>query len=93
MIVDISIDQGGCVETIQPTNYDAPTFIKHDVVHMGVTNLPGAVPKTASQALSGSVLHYAEDLAHGKLDANPALSKGVNVRNGQIVHPALKSLV
>lgn len=89
LIVDISIDQGGCVETIRPTNYDAPVYVDEGVLHMGVTNMPGAVPRTASQALSGAVLPYALLLARGELDRNAALSKGINVRGGKLVHPAL----
>ena len=89
LIVDISVDQGGCVETIRPTNYDDPVYLEEGVLHMGVTNMPGAVPRTASQALSGAVLPYALCLAAGKWDSNAALASGVNVRNGKLIHPAL----
>ena len=89
LIVDISIDQGGCVETMKPTNYDAPVYEEEGVLHMGVTNMPGAVPRTASQALSGAVLPYALQLAAGELDQRKALGMGVNVRAGKLVHPAL----
>ena len=63
VIVDVSIDQGGCVETSRPTTWADPTYVLHDVVHFGVTNMPGAVPRTSSQALSTSVLPYALRLA------------------------------
>lgn len=89
LIVDISIDQGGCVETIRPTDYENPVYEEEGVLHMGVTNMPGAVPRTASQALSGAILPYALDLADGLLDQRDALKAGVNVRDGQLVHPAL----
>jgi len=89
VIVDISIDQGGCVETMRPTDYVNPVFEVHGVLHMGVTNLPGAVPKTASEALSGALLPYVKLLADGRLNHSPALSSGVNVRAGKLVHPAL----
>ncbi|NOY67225.1 MAG: alanine dehydrogenase, partial [Gammaproteobacteria bacterium] len=63
VIIDISVDQGGCVETIHPTSYDDPTYIVDGVMHFGVTNMPGAVPRTASQALSASLLPFALKLA------------------------------
>lgn len=89
LIVDISIDQGGCVETMKPTSYDDPVFEAEGVLHMGVTNMPGAVPRTACQALSGAILPYALQLAAGELDQSRALGAGVNVRAGKLVHPAL----
>lgn len=89
VIVDISIDQGGCVETMRPTNYVNPVYEEENVLHMGVTNMPGAVPHTASQALSGAVLPYALQLANGQLDYHEGLKKGINVRQGQLIHPAL----
>ena len=89
LIVDISIDQGGCVETMRPTNYEDPVFEAHGVLHMGVTNMPGAVPRTASQALSGAVLPYALVLAGGGLAGHGGLRAGINVQDGKLVHPAL----
>ena len=89
VIVDISIDQGGCVETMCPTNYVNPVFEVYGILHMGVTNLPGAVPRTASQALSGALLPYVKLLADAMLNDSPALSSGINVRGGKLVHPAL----
>jgi alanine dehydrogenase len=89
VIIDISVDQGGCIETTRPTTYDAPTYVEHGVIHFGVTNMPGAVPRTASQALSTSLLPYVLRLAaQGGLD-DPALAAGINVRGGKIVHPAV----
>ncbi len=93
VIVDISVDQGGCIETTQPTTYANPTFEWEGVLHFGVTNMPGAVPKTASQALSAALVDYVGQLAEPGWERRPGLQKGVNVRQGKIVHPGLlKSL-
>ncbi|TCK18293.1 L-alanine dehydrogenase [Thiogranum longum] len=90
-IVDISVDQGGCIETTRPTDYTNPTYRVDDVVHLAVTNLPGAVPRTASQALSAALSPFLLPLANGALDENGALRRGINVRDGEICHPALLS--
>lgn len=87
VIIDIAIDQGGCIETMRPTDYDNPTYEKHKVIHMGVTNLPGAVPRTATQALSQAILPYAIKLASRKTSSS--LYSGINVQSGKILHPAL----
>ncbi len=89
VIIDISIDQGGCIETIRPTTYANPTYDWEGIVHFGVTNMPGAVPKTASQALSASLLPYVLALAEPDWEQNPALRAGVNVRAGKVIHPGL----
>lgn len=91
VIVDISVDQGGCIETTRPTSYAEPTYLVDEVVHFGVTNMPGAVPRSASQALSAALLPYILRLASPEWRADEALMKGVNVEAGDIVHPALKS--
>lgn len=93
VIIDISVDQGGCIETTRPTSYEEPTFVWEDVVHFGVTNMPGAVPRSASQALSASLIPYVQSLAGGDWQKNPALQAGVNVREGRIMHPALLKIV
>jgi alanine dehydrogenase len=90
VIIDISIDQGGCVETIRPTTWEAPTFVVDDIVHFGVTNMPGAVPRSASQALSAALLPWLQILARDDWERNPGLSRGVNVAAGEVVHPALR---
>lgn len=90
-IADISIDQGGCIETIRATDYRNPVYVEEGVMHMGVTNMPGAVPRTASQALSGAILPYVHKLASGQWQQVPSLQQGVNVAGGRIVHPALLS--
>ena len=90
VIVDIAIDQGGCVETIHPTSYAEPTYQCHDVIHFGVTNMPGAVPRTASQALSIAIQPYVEKLANGECETDSELRLAINVKDGEIVLPALK---
>ena len=92
VIVDISIDQGGCIETIKPTSYAEPTYVLHDVVHFGVTNIPGAVPRTASQSLSHAILPYVQQLTSPDWLQNKQLHTGINVQNGKIVHPALQNI-
>lgn len=89
VVVDISVDQGGCIETTRPTTYDDPTYVMHDVIHFTVTNMPGAVPRTASQALSAAIAPYAERLADGQWRDHAGLVKGINVEAGKVVHPAL----
>ncbi|MCU7937787.1 MAG: alanine dehydrogenase [gamma proteobacterium symbiont of Bathyaustriella thionipta] len=90
VIIDISVDQGGCIETTRPTNFDSPTFEKHGVTHFGVTNMPGSVPATASQALSASLIPFLSDLANSPDKLTSALQSGVNIDAGEIIHPALK---
>lgn len=90
VIVDISVDQGGCIETTRPTDYDNPTYVVDGVIHFAVTNMPGAVPRTASQALSAALLPYVLRLAAPDGLADPVLASGINVRAGQLVHPALR---
>ncbi|HLD13580.1 MAG TPA: alanine dehydrogenase [Burkholderiales bacterium] len=92
VIVDISVDQGGCIETTRPTDYDNPTYMVDGVVHFAVTNMPGAVPRTASQALSTALLPYVLKLAARDGLHDPAIAAGINVRDGRVVHPALRRL-
>src|SRR5690606_9579929 len=66
VIVDVAIDQGGCVETARPTTHDNPTYVVHDVIHYGVANMPGAVPRTSTYALTNATIKYVTKLAdHG----------------------------
>ncbi|MBL1259599.1 MAG: alanine dehydrogenase [Thiotrichaceae bacterium] len=90
VVIDIAVDQGGCIETTRATNYQAPTFVWEGVVHFGVTNMPGAVPRSASQALSAALTPYVMKLANGELDQHVSLQAGINVRGGELIHPALK---
>jgi alanine dehydrogenase len=92
VIIDISVDQGGCIETTHPTDYNQPTFIWEGVVHFGVTNMPGAVPRSASQALSAALVPYILRLTQAAWDSEPALATGINVQAGKIVHPALQNV-
>ena len=90
VIVDVSVDQGGCIETTKPTTYADPTYSKHGVTHFAVTNMPGGVPRSASQALSASILPFALQLASGNWRDDPRLLAGINVETGELIHPALK---
>ena len=93
VIVDISIDQGGCIETSEPTTHDDPVFIKKGVVHYCVTNMPGAVPLTATLALNQATLPYILKLCDGvekALENDKHFAAGLSVENGKIVHPALQ---
>jgi len=89
VIIDISVDQGGCIETTRPTDYDHPTYMQDGVVHFGVTNMPGAVPRTASQALSTVLMPYVRRLAAKDGLRDPVFARGINVADGKIVHPAV----
>lgn len=89
VVVDISVDQGGCIETTRPTTWDDPTYTWEGVTHFTVTHMPGAVPRTASQALSAAIAPYASRLAAGDWKDDPALKSGINVMDGKVVHPAL----
>jgi alanine dehydrogenase len=95
VIVDVAVDQGGCIETLRPTSHSQPTYIEEGVVHFGVPNMPGAVPWTATQALNNSTLPYVIQLAnYGKLalEKDLALAKGLNIDDGEIVHPAVQDV-
>lgn len=92
VIVDVSVDQGGCIETTRPTNYESPTYLYEGVVHFGVTNMPGAVPRSASQALSAALINYILQLAEPDWQQHSELAAGINVMAGEIVHPALRAL-
>lgn len=93
VVVDVCIDQGGCFETGRPTTHHEPTYIVDGVVHYCVTNMPGAVGRTSSQALCNATLPYVRELAARGADGFAALSAGrtaaVNTRDGRIVNPAV----
>jgi len=93
VIVDIAIDQGGCVETARPTTHDNPTYRVHDVVHYCVANIPGAVPRTSTHALTNVTLRYGLALADKGWERATAecepLARGVNTHDGSIRHPAV----
>lgn len=93
IIVDVAVDQGGCVETTRVTTHSQPTFVLDGVLHYGVANMPGAVPRTSSLALSNATLPYALKIADqgavAALWGNAALLKGLNTFDGQVTHPAV----
>jgi alanine dehydrogenase len=90
VVVDISIDQGGCFETSKMTTHSDPTYLVHDVVHYCVGNMPGAVPHTSTYALTNATLPYVIELAESGLEqavhADPLLAKGVNVYKGSVAY-------
>src|SRR5207344_3292928 len=93
VVVDISIDQGGCFETSHMTTHSEPTYVVHDVVHYCVGNMPGAVPNTSTYALTNVTLPYALRIATEGLEdavrADAALAIGVNVIGGEVTNPGV----
>ncbi|MCK5236960.1 MAG: alanine dehydrogenase, partial [Deltaproteobacteria bacterium] len=91
VIIDVSVDQGGCIETTRPTTHTEPTFILHDVIHYGVTNMPGSVPRTSTFALTNATLPYIQKMAeNGTLEAclsTKELKNGINISGGKVTHP------
>ena len=90
VVVDIAIDQGGCVETSRPTSHDHPVFVEEGVIHYCVANMPGAVPYTSTLALTNATLPYAVQLANKgwekACNENEELKKGLNIANGKILY-------
>lgn len=91
VIVDISVDQGGCIETTRATTYDDPTYVEERVQHFCVTNMPGAVPRSATQALSAAMLPYLLKLLDPDWREHADLAQAVNVSNGDVVLDALSA--
>ncbi len=92
VLVDVSIDQGGCFETSHATTHEHPTYVVDGIVHYCVANMPGAAPRTSSEALNNATLPFGLALADHGLDAlksNPHLAKGLNVLDGKLTHPAV----
>jgi len=93
VIIDVAIDQGGCVATSRPTTHSKPTYIEEDVVHYCVTNMPGAVGRTSTYALTNVTLPYVLQLARKGYDRavreDSALAQGVNIRKGKVTNPAV----
>ncbi len=88
VIVDVAVDQGGCVETSEVTKHDSPVVIKHNVLHYGVANMPGAVPNTSTSALCNATMPYLIKLAAQGLDAlkeDPGFAKGLNISGGKLI--------
>jgi len=93
VIIDVAVDQGGCIETLRPTSHTTPTYVEAGVLHFGVPNMPGAVPWTATKALNNSTFPYVMKLANHGLKAlkdDPALAQGLNVSAGKITYPAVQ---
>jgi len=93
VVVDVAIDQGGCIETIKPTSHDDPVYVDEGVVHYGVTNMPGSVARTSTLGLTNATLQYAVELADkGAVEVisnNPAVAKGVNTYKGMVTYKAV----
>jgi alanine dehydrogenase len=93
VVVDVSVDQGGCIETTKPTTHADPTYVVDDVLHYGVANMPGAVPNTSTQALNNATLRYGLAIAdkgwkRAVMD-DAALALGVNVLEGKITYKSV----
>jgi len=93
VIVDVAIDQGGCIETAHPTTHTHPSYVLHDVVHYCVTNMPAAVPRTSTLALTNATFQYVRQLAdqgfNAAMASNPGLRAGVNTYRGALTHAAV----
>ena len=93
VIVDVAVDQGGCIETTHETTHDDPVYVVHDVIHYAVGNIPGAVPHTSTYALTNATLPYvlevAERGARGAAEHDPALRLGVSTVGGRVTNPAV----
>jgi alanine dehydrogenase len=93
VIVDVAVDQGGCVETIRPTTHEKPTYVLDGIVHYGVSNMPGAVPRTSTLALTNATFPYARHLARSgwrvACREDRALAHGLNIVDGKVVYPGV----
>src|SRR4030095_10129995 len=93
VIVDVAIDQGGCIETARPTTHQNPTYVVEGVVHYCVTNMPGAVGRTSTTALCNATLPYALKIANKGYEKpaadDPGLAEGINLVGGRITHQAV----
>jgi alanine dehydrogenase len=95
-IVDVAVDQGGCVETTRPTSLKHPTFVKYGIIHYCVPNMPALTPQTSTEALTKVTLPYVQKLAklgvEGASHNDPALAMGVQITGGKVVHPVIAKL-
>jgi alanine dehydrogenase len=93
VIVDVAVDQGGCCETIRPTTHDKPFYVLDGVVHCGITNMPSAVPRSSTLALTKESLPFALEIADKGYRAaareNPAIMKGIDLLEGKLTNPAV----
>lgn len=96
VIVDLAIDQGGCVETAHPTTHKHPTFVKYGIIHYCVPNIPSLTPQTSTEALTAKTLPYLLKVATKGVDAacaeDPLLMHGLQIKNGKVVHPVVAKL-
>jgi alanine dehydrogenase len=94
VIIDISIDQGGCIETSRPTTYQNPTYVEEGVIHYCVPNMTGVLARTTTHAFNNAAWPYIREIAQKglarALESNLALRLGLNTHDGEIVHPALR---
>jgi alanine dehydrogenase len=97
VLVDVSIDQGGCFETSRPTTHSNPTYEVDGITHYCVTNMPGAVPITSTYALTNATMPYVLEIAHhgvyGAVARTPGLQLGINVVVGQVTYPPVAEAV
>src|SRR5262249_25037235 len=98
VIVDVAVDQGGCIETAsRPTTHDDPTYVVHGVTHYAVANMPGAVAHTSTFALNNATLPYGVRIAERGIvkaaQADRAVAKGINTHRGHVTHPAVATAV
>jgi alanine dehydrogenase len=93
VIVDVAVDQGGCIETTHETTHDDPVYVVHDVIHYAVGNIPGAVPHTSTYALTNATLPYvlavAERGVRGAVEHDAPLRLGVTTVGGRVTNPAV----
>ncbi|MBM4380565.1 MAG: hypothetical protein FJ086_14915, partial [Deltaproteobacteria bacterium] len=93
VVVDVAVDQGGCIETCKPTTHDNPTYVKHGVIHYCVANMPGAVPQTSTYALNNVTQRYAQKIANmGVVEAihsDKAIARAVNTYGGHVTYEAV----
>lgn len=96
VIVDVSIDQGGCIETSKPTSHEKPTFTEYDVIHYCVPNMPALTPITSTEALTTTTFPYVLKLANDGVEAalshDKVLERGLQVKNGKVIHPVIAKL-
>jgi alanine dehydrogenase len=96
VIIDLSIDQGGCVETSRPTTHESPTFVEEGILHYCVPNVSGVLARTATHAFNNAAWPHIQSIVRlgldGAIKTDPALACGVATRDGEIVHPALKAV-
>lgn len=94
VLVDVAVDQGGCIETVRPTTHENPVYMEEGIVHYGVANMPGAVPVTSTQALTNATLPYVVRVANDGWEQacrdDQGFKRGLNIVNGRIVHEAVK---